>query len=357
MRIASFNVENLFSRAKVLNFANNDIGTDLLKKIGELREMLVAKNYTNKQKILDKYESLKEYIEITEDRGKLFKKSGTKIVGIKAGGADEWDGTIQFKRDKFTQKTRGNTAKAMKAVKADIFCIVEVENRETLSFFNSEMLGPGKFPFNMCIDGNDNRGIDVGLLSRFSIKNIRTHIFDKKTPNSKTRLFPRDCLEVELGISNSQSLHILCNHFTSRLSDKTGDKRKVQTKAVKDILQNNYDLKKDLVVVAGDFNDSPDKAALSPLLNMQNLFDVLQLQFGNDKTKRWTYNYQNKQEQIDFILVSKPLKDVFVKAGVERKGMFGVAGLPGMTETPFPSVSSVANAASDHGAVWADFNI
>jgi endonuclease/exonuclease/phosphatase family metal-dependent hydrolase len=356
MRIASFNVENLFSRAKVLNFANNDIGTDLLKKIGELKELLKANTYTNKTQIFNKYQGLKEFIEITEDRGKLFKKSGSAIVGIKANGVNDWDGTIQFKRDKFDQLTRTNTAKTMKEVKADIFCMVEVENRETLSFFNSEMLGTGKFPFNMCIDGNDSRGIDVGLLSRYKIKNIRTHIFDKKAANAKP-IFPRDCLEVELEISNTQSLHILCNHLTSRLSDKTGDKRKVQTTEIKSILQNNYDLKKDLVAVAGDFNDSPDKAALSPLLNMQNLFDVLALQFGNDKTKRWTYNYQNKQEQIDFLLVSKPLKDVFVKAGVERKGMFGVAGLPGMTETPFPSVTTAANAASDHGAVWADFNI
>lgn len=358
MRIASFNVENLFSRAKVLNFANNDVGTDLLKQIGELRNLLKAKNYTTatKKKILDKYKDLKEYIEITEDRGKLFQKSGTKIVGIKATGVDAWDGTIQFKRDKFNQTTRINTAKTIKEVKADVFCIVEMENRETLSFFNSEMLGAGKFPYNICIDGNDSRGIDVGLLSRHKIKNIRTHIFDKKVANSKP-VFPRDCLEVELELSNSKSLHILCNHLTSRLSDKTGDKRKIQATEIKTILQNNYDLKNDLVVVAGDFNDTPDKAALSPLLNMQNLFDVLKLQFGNDKTQRWTYNYQNKQEQIDIILVSKPLKDAFVQAGVERKGMFGVAGLPGMTGTPFSTITSAANAASDHGAVWADFNI
>jgi endonuclease/exonuclease/phosphatase family metal-dependent hydrolase len=356
MRIASFNVENLFSRAKVLNFLNNDDGQVLLGKIGELRDLLKAKLYTNKTQIVNKYQALKEFIEITEDRGKLFKKSGTAIVGIKANGADDWDGTIVFKRDKFDQTTRQNTAKAMKEVKADIFCLVEVENRETLSFFNSEMLSTGKFPFNMCIDGNDSRGIDVGLLSRKKIKNIRTHIFDKKSTNSKPT-FPRDCLEVELELSSSRSLHILCNHFTSRLSDKTGEKRKFQTGEVKKILQSNYDLKKDFVVVAGDFNDSPDKAALNPLLGMQNLFDVLQLQFGNDMTQRWTYNYQNKQEQIDFILVSKPLKEAFVQAGVERKGMFGVAGLPGMTETPFPTVTSAANAASDHGAVWADFNI
>ena len=36
--------------------------------------------------------------------------------------------------------------------------------------------------------------------------------------------------------------------------------------------------------------------------------------------------------QIDFVLVSKPLKDGFQDAGIERRGLFGVRGI-----TPFPS--------------------
>lgn len=356
MRIASFNVENLFSRAKVLNFRDNTLGTDLLAKIGELKELLKAKVYTNKTQIFNKYMGLKDFIEISEDRGKLFKKSGSAIVGIKANGVDDWDGTILFKRDKFDPATRGNTAKTIKEVKADVFCIVEVENREILSAFNSGMLGTKKYPFNMCIDGNDARGIDVGLFSRFPIKNIRTHIFDKKAANSKP-VFPRDCLEVALELSKTKTLHIICNHLTSKLSDKTGAKRKVQCEEIKKIIHANYDLTKDLVAVVGDFNDTPDTAALSPLLNMQNLHDVLQLEFGNKKENRWTYQYQNKLDQIDYLLVSKPLKDVFQKAGVERRGMFDLVKHSKGTEVSFKTVTSPANAASDHGAVWADFNI
>jgi len=356
MRIASFNVENLFSRAKVINFQDNTIGTDLLSKIGELKELLKAKVYINKTQIFNKYMGLKDFIEISEDRGKLFKKSGAAIIGIKANGIDDWDGTILFKRDKFDEATRGNTAKTIKEVKADVFCIVEVESRDVLTTFNSGMLGTKKFPFNMCIDGNDSRGIDVGLYSRFPILNIRTHIFDKK-PTSSKPIFPRDCLEVALKISNTKTLHIICNHLTSKLSDKTGVKRKGQCEAIKNIIHSNYNLNEDYVVVAGDFNDTPDSTALSPLLNMQNLHDVLQLEFGNKKQNRWTYQYQNKLDQIDFILVSKPMKDLFQKAGVERRGMFDVANHSTTGEVSFNTVTSPANAASDHGAVWADFNL
>jgi endonuclease/exonuclease/phosphatase family metal-dependent hydrolase len=358
MRIASFNTENLFSRAKVLNFRNNSEGTAILKKIAELQDLLKEKTYTNKTAIFNKYMGLKDFIEITEDRGKLFKKSGSAVVGIKANGADEWDGSIVFKRDKFDEATRGNTAKVIKVTNADIFCIIEVENRDSLAAFSSNLLGTKKYQYNICIDGNDARGIDVGIYSRFEIKNIRTHIFDKKTtaPNSKPA-FPRDCLEVEFKLTNTKSLHVVCSHLTSKLSDKTGEKRKLQAQKIKDILHANYDLKTDLVAVAGDFNDTPDSAALSPLLNMQNLFDVLQLQFGATTASRWTYHYQNKLNQIDYLLVSKPLKDVFQQAGIERRGIFDLAKITANAETSFPTITSPANAASDHGAVWADFSI
>jgi hypothetical protein len=47
---------------------------------------------------------------------------------------------------------------------------------------------------------------------------------------------------------------------------------------------------------------------------------VLELQFPNDSPKRWTYHY-DEFEQIDYILVSAPLKQRFLGAGVERRGI------------------------------------
>lgn len=359
MRIASFNTENLFSRAIVLTFKDNADGDKILKKIGDLQGELDKQVY-DKPKILALYNSLKDYIDIAEDRGKLFKRQLFAIKGVAANGVNDWDGSIEFKRAKFTETTRVNTAKVLKALKADVQCLVEVENRDTISSFNSDMMGTQKFPFNMLIDGNDPRGIDVGLLSRFPIKNIRTHIFDKDKPTSKSFIFSRDCLEVELEIANNKSLYVLCNHFKSKgysASQKDADaRRKLQADKVKEILQKNYDLKKDMVVVMGDFNDTPDSKPLQTLLNTQNLTDVLKLKFGNDIDKTYTYFYKQKS-QIDFILVSKPLKDAFTDAGVERRGMFELNTLSNGAEKRFPTVTSVANAASDHAGIWAEFNV
>jgi predicted extracellular nuclease len=89
---------------------------------------------------------------------------------------------------------------------------------------------------------------------------------------------------------------------------------------------------------------------------MTHLHDVLKLQFPN-KADRWTYHYAGNNDQIDYILVSTPLKNLFQQAGVERRGMHDLAAKSNGAETSFPEVTSPANAASDHGAVWADFNL
>lgn len=361
LRIASFNVENLFARAKVLNFRDTADGTALLKQIAEFQELIQRPSYAGiKGQIKSRYNALKDYIEVREDRGKLFKRRGWAIVGVhpETDGAGDWDGSIEFKKERFSELTRENTARVIKDVKSDVACIVEAENRPVLNDFDGHLLGD-RYPFNMLIDGNDTRGIDVGVLSKHPIGRVITHIFDKQ---GRSRIFSRDCLEVEILLPGPRSLHMLCNHFKSKLNNdpSADDRRKLQASTVAKFLE-KYDLQTDLVVVAGDFNDTPDRPVLRPLLDVADLHDVLALQFPNEPKKRWTYFY-NGFNQIDYVLVSKPLKEAFVKAGVERRGIYAVKQLTENVagidpEQSYDTVTGPTNAASDHGAVWAEFLI
>ncbi len=361
-RAASFNVENLFGRAKVFNFRDHTVGDEILGKIDEFRELLKKAVYTSadKDRIIALYTGdLAPYITVREDRGKLFKKQGWSVTGVKAAGAGDWDGEIEFKRARFSEIARENTARVFKAVRADIACVVEAESRPSLKAFDAHLLN-SSYKVEMLIDANDQRGIDVGLYSKYPLGGVWTHMFDQE--GSKT-VFSRDCLEVEVHLAGDQPLFMLCNHFKSRGYDSDGtadEKRERQARRVAEIL-GKYDLAQEWVIVAGDLNDNPARDPLQPLLNVHNLFDVLALQFPAEDAKRWTYHY-NDFEQIDYLLVSKPLQERLRQAGVERRGLYRLkkltSGSGGAVETEeeFDTVTHWTNAASDHGAVWAEFD-
>ncbi|HET7841209.1 MAG TPA: endonuclease/exonuclease/phosphatase family protein, partial [Terriglobia bacterium] len=105
-------------------------------------------------------------------------------------------------------------------------------------------------------------------------------------------------------------------------------------------------------VVAGDFNDTPGRPPLAGLLQTPNLFDVLSSPLLNGP--RWTY--QDGKNQFDYLLVSKALYDRMQAVGVERQGIFDAKNFKGQFGH-FPEVTSKTNQASDHAAVWAQFNV
>lgn len=370
IRIASFNVQNLFDRPKVFNFRDRSVGDNLLARIGEFRKRMRKLTYTAADKSVmfrafthdggtPTTAPLSAYINVREDQHKFWQRQNRRISGVKANGANEWGGSIEFKRAKFSEVGRENTAKVVRAVKADIACIVEADNRPSLKRFDTELLR-SKYRYEMLMDGNDSRGIDVGLYSRYPLGNIRTHMFDG---SSRSKTFSRDCPEYEVILPDGRPLTILCNHLKSKgygNQATSNARRKRQAEAIRDILR-GYDLRNDLVVVAGDLNDTPDSRPLEPLMRVRNLYDVLALQFPNQPKKRWTYHFRSF-EQIDYVLVSRPLRDVFREAGVERRGIYELEDLttadPDVDdEVEYDTVTHWANSGSDHGAVWADFDL
>lgn len=200
----------------------------------------------------------------------------------------------------------------------------------------------------MVIDGNDERGIDVGVLSRYPIASIKTHIDDAyKSSNGQTyKIFSRDCAEYTIDIGDGQFVHILCNHLKSKgygSQASNNAKRKRQADRIVQILK-SYDLTKDLVVVAGDFNDTPHSAPLKNLMAVPNLFDLL-------KTVNPNWTYHTGSDQIDYLLVSKPIFDNLKSVGIERRGIYR------KNNPTFPEVTNKVTQASDHAAVFAEFEV
>jgi endonuclease/exonuclease/phosphatase family metal-dependent hydrolase len=377
MRIATYNVQNLFRRAKVLNLDTTGAAKAVLEDVQRLNELIGKAAYSAQDKadimaMLMKHDvenEAKRAFLIQQVRGKLYsQKAGTplgktNISQIKAGGRGDWDGWIELERELVSTAAIENTARVIEAVDADVLCAVEVESRPSLVEFNARFLkSPKRYPHRMLIDGNDKRGIDVGLFSRFAIGDMRSHV-DNALPKSaaepnvasKAR-FSRDCAEFSVQLPGGKVLWVLCNHFKSRgFGSKAGNDQKREREAaqVRKIL-GRFDLAKDLVAVCGDFNEVPSSVSLSPLLaglpNLRNVFEKLPA--GAD---RWTHRDDaTANEQIDYLLVSKPLFAACTQAGVERRGVFR-KNTP--ANTRFPTVTGDKDAASDHAAVWAEFKV
>ena len=109
------------------------------------------------------------------------KRPQTGSVQVVANGRDEWVGSLELKTEHVNEIATQNTARVIQEVNADVVGAIEVDNRIALLRFNDQMLPfveADPYPHIMVIDGNDDRGIDVGLMTRFDVGTIRSHVDD-----------------------------------------------------------------------------------------------------------------------------------------------------------------------------------
>lgn len=127
-------------------------------------------------------------------------------------------------------------------------------------------------------------------------------------------------------MAGNDSLWILQDHLKSKLGDpeKSDKRRTAQATGVSAILRDRYNLKTQCVIVAGDFNDTPDSVTLRRLLDNSGLLDALEVA-NVPADQRWTYSYRGRQDQIDHVLVSRALKEKVLAPGVDRSAIAEIA--------------------------------
>jgi len=370
MKIASYNVENLFDRAKAFNEETPE-AKKAIKDEAELNTLFQKTEYNaaTKKRILVLLQSLGilksdegPFVILRKIRGQFIKRPKQGPAEIIANGRGDWVGWVELKMAHVNETAIMNTGRVISEVDADIIAVIEAEHRVALKQFSDAVIKKvGGIPYTnvMLIDGNDERGIDVGLMTKagFVIGTMRSHIHDVDA-NGKA-IYSRDCPEFCVETPQGENIWILPNHFKSKFGGNNGpsqNKRKAQAKKTAEIYNKLTAEGNTNVIVLGDFNDTPDSDTLKPLLKDTNLKDISEhptFDTGEFPGKG-TFGLGNDNNKIDYLLLSPALFARITKCGLFRKGAW-----PGKNPkrwTVYDELTEEIHVASDHHLVWCEIN-
>ncbi len=381
IKIATFNLENLFQRPAAMSEKHDSNGREAIED--HARANAIAEN--QQYSVADKAELIRlsmkygwhllnppksALVQLQKIRGQLFRKPRTPKnapLTVVASGRAAWTGWFELRKEDVTWLATYNTGRVIAEHQPDILLLVEVESRPTFRHFNDQVLLARfqmSYPHYLVIDGNDGRGIDVGIASRFPIVQVRSHVDDQykdvegEAPDDTRQVFSRDCPEYEISLPDGRTLIILPNHFKSKRNsgpaapgelDESTARRKVQATRALAIAQQAL-ARSPLVLIGGDLNDTPDSVPIKALLN-HGFVDV------NDHPsyptdRPGTYGTGLATNKLDYLIMSPALRGALTGAGIERRGSYH----PNTWE-PFDTVTGPTSEASDHHLVWAKFDL
>ncbi|MFD4992028.1 endonuclease/exonuclease/phosphatase family protein [Cellulosimicrobium cellulans] len=374
-RIGTFNVENLFERPRAMAGPLTG-GNPVLAAHARVNALIAEEQYGPdvRAEILQHLETLgllrsdsAALAVLRQVRGRLVRRTGSQAAGtarteVVATGRGDWVGWVDLVKDRVDELAMAHTARVVADVDADVLAVVEAESRVALKHFTDAGVvtraGRPVYPHVMVIDGNDDRGIDVGLLTTrpYRIGTVRSHVDDR---DSRGRLvFGRDCPEYVVELPGGGTLTVLVNHFKSKgygtqaESDATRRRQATRTAAIYAALRARGE---ENVVVVGDLNDTPSSTPLRPLLERTDLRDVSQHPAFRGDGRPGTYGNGTASQKIDYVLLSPALFDRTVGGSVFRMGVWG--GTKGTLFPHYDTMTSAAHAASDHAALYADVDL
>lgn len=224
---------------------------------------------------------------------------------------------------KFSSDEKKITGQALRAIKADVLALQEVENIDTLKRFRTQYLkGFRAYPYVAGIDGNDPRLIDVAVLSKYPIVSVRSYQHLKGSPSSRTFIFSRDCLEVDVQLRPRTILTLYVNHLKSMMDGREASRarREQQAGKVTEIVQDRFgkNAGRASFVILGDMNDyrETDSQGTSGILELVDWDQVENVVERLPVDEQWTHYFKGRRgttpvpegyHQLDYLLLSRSL--------------------------------------------------
>lgn len=228
------------------------------------------------------------------------------------------------------------------ALDADVIALQEVENRGYLERFVEVFLPEAGYDHIVHFEGNDGRGIDVCLISRVPVGEVRSHRHLRfPDADGRERRFNRDLLAVEIVPPGAEPFEVWVVHLKSNSGGREYAEpiRLAEAGKVRELLDEALAEDPDArIILTGDFNDTWETPTLQTIV-------------GSGPAKLWsaasdagdaepiTYNQGRYQSMIDFMLCSPAMAARYVD------GSFRVRN--GSPETT----------GSDHNPVIANFRV
>lgn len=381
IRIASFNVENLFQRAKAMNGDTFEEGRPILGAYKEVNELFMEPVYTPaiKARIIELLIQLDIYFVngqgatrrrltkapkwawMRKNRGDFDREpqDTAQDVVITATGRDSWIGWVELEKEPVDEIATRMTAKVVQEINADIIGVVEAEDRPSMVRFNKALLAE-MYAHVMLVDGNDDRGIDVAIMTKegFDFNSIRSNV--DRIDDNREHIFDRDCPQYEIKTPSGATIHVLLNHFKSQ-SGGGGPKRRIQSSAVREIVSGLIAEGKHCVVM-GDLNEGLAPGAafaenLEPLFTLTGLVDCYSIAGFDFGGREGTFDSCGLRNRLDYILISESLRPNFSGGHIFRKGLWGSRTTRPTAWDTYPQITKSSEQASDHSAVVIDLDI
>ena len=240
---------------------------------------------------------------------------------------------------------RQKITERIKRTNVDVLAVQEVEDIDTLKRFVREDLD-GLYPYQALIEGNDDRLIDVGILSKLPMGGVTSWQKAVHPDQTDVPVFSRDLLEVEIyNASRKKRLLTVFNnhlksHFVPWYQDPVEGKRQAdlrrrrQAKMVAHIVEARTRPNSRFIIL-GDMNDPPTSGPLESFSNNTGL-NLVNALTNPEETREpkeddpppsstaWTHRYKPSRqpahyELYDQIWLSPSLANKQTGAWIDRR--------------------------------------
>jgi endonuclease/exonuclease/phosphatase family metal-dependent hydrolase len=260
---------------------------------------------------------------------------------------------------------RATLAARIAAIDADILAVQEVEDVTTLTAFARDELTALGYKHIVLVEGNDERLIDVGLLSRRPVGAVTSWRHARHSPTDPDPIFSRDLLQVQILKANGTQrlLTVFVTHLKSKFCDFREDpvlcqehntelrSRQSETAARIIAAQTRPDSH---YLICGDFNDSPGSSALQPLVAdtdlrlVDGLADAVPDRPAPKDTppapdRPWSDRFKEPHKDADYQLIDQ------IWLSPATAGRLSAAGIGRRTH--------LSGDATDHDPVWVDLDL